>query len=256
MRKITLIVLFLTMAVSTAQSQVLLSLLFGDKLNSDKLEFGMSAGFNHSTIRGISEAQGQNNWELGFYFDIRLKEKSLWHIATGVYVKSNVGATNVPLDYTGNPTINDSIFNGFVSANGTVEKKFNTFYVPINFRYLSNIGLFIEGGPQVGLVFKTNDIYNAEVSGSTLNYKVTQRMVGNELYNWIDAGVNTGIGYKFKKGIGMKIGVWYYLGLTNIYKKEIGVDAYNQSLYVLATIPIGKKKAEEHRAEEAAKDQN
>ena len=249
---ISLIAVMLLGSTQLVQGQVILSILFGDKLNSEKLEFGMNAGFNLTTIRGISEAKGQNNWELGFYFDILLKEKSPWHIATGVYVKSNVGATNIPLDYQGNPVINDTVYNGFVTANGSVEKQFNTFYVPINLRYLSKWGIFIEGGAQVGLVFKTHDIYQAEVNDNPLKYEVTQRMYNNELYKWIDAGVNGGIGYKFKKGPGMKIGVWYYAGLTNIYKKDVGVKAYNSSLYILATIPIGKKKAEKHRAEEAA----
>lgn len=249
---VTMIVIILLGSFQLMQGQVILSLLFGDKLNSEKLEFGMSAGFNLTTIRGISEAKGQNNWELGFYFDILLKEKSPWYIGTGVYVKSNVGATNIPLDYPGNPVINDSVYNGFVTAKGSVEKKFNTFYVPINIRYLSKWGIFIEGGAQVGLVFKTHDLYQAEVSGYPLNYEVTKKISNNELYSWIDAGVNGGMGYKFKKGPGMKIGVWYYYGLTSIYKSDLGLDAYNSSLYILATIPIGKKKAEQHRAEAAA----
>lgn len=239
------------MSVSFLQSQVLLSLLFGDKLNSDKLEFGMSAGFNHSTLRGISEAKGLNNWELGFYFDIHLKKLSPWHINTGVYVKSNVGATNIPLNYEGNRIINDSIYTGFVNFGGSVEKIFNTFYVPINIRYLSKSGLFIEAGFQVGLVFKTKDHYQANVDGYNLEYQVVKRIVDNGLYKWFDGGVDGGLGYKFKKGIGMSVGVWYYLGLTNIYHNDLGIEAYNSSLYVLATIPIGKKKAEKQRAEKA-----
>jgi hypothetical protein len=72
------------------------------------------------------------------------------------------------------------------------------------------------------------------------------------LSKWFDGGINGGVGYQFQKGLGMKIGVWYYLGLTNIYKNDLGYKAYNQSLYVLATIPIGKNKAEKKRAEKAA----
>jgi hypothetical protein len=253
MRKIILMSLILLLSATTVNSQVLLSLLFGDKLNSGKVEFGMSGGFNLSYLRGLDESKGQNNWELGFYFDIHPKEVSPWYIATGVYIKSNVGGTKVPIDYPGNPAINDSVFNGFVSANGTVTKQFNTFYVPMNLRYLSKSGIFVEGGAQVGLVFKTFDIFTAEVDDNTLLYTEEKKINGNELYKWFDGGVNGGIGYKFKEGIGAKIGVWYYLGLTNIYQNDLGFKAYNSSLYVLATIPIGKKKAEKSRAEKAAK---
>ena len=72
------------------------------------------------------------------------------------------------------------------------------------------------------------------------------------MYNWIDAGLDAGLGYKFKKGLGMTVGVWYYYGLVNIYQSHMGLEAYNSSLYVLGTIPIGKGKAEKKRAEKAA----
>lgn len=252
MRKITLIFFFIFMSVSMLQSQVLISLLFGDNLNTGKIEFGLNGGFNLSTIRGIEGAQGQNNWELGFYFDILLKEKSRWYIATGVYIKSNVGATNIPLDYEGNRVINDSVYNFYVDFDGTVEKRFNTFYVPANVRYLSKSGIFAELGLQAGLVFKTKDIYHATIDGNDLEYTVSVGVIDNGLYKWFDGGVNAGLGYKFKKGLGMSILVRYYLGLTNIYHNDLGLEAYNSSLYVLATIPIGKKKAEAKKAAKAA----
>ena len=113
-----LLTIFIFLFSTQAHSQVLLSLIFGDKLNSGKMEFGLSGGFNRSYIRGISESKGLNNWELGFYFDIHPKQESPWHIATGVYVKSNVGGTNIPLSQgseNGNRTINDSIYTGFVN---------------------------------------------------------------------------------------------------------------------------------------------
>jgi len=251
-KRVLLVFLLLIGSAQMMSGQVLLSLIFGDKLNSGKVEFGMSGGFNFSYLRGINESKGQNNWELGFYFDILLKEKSPWHLSTGVYIKSNVGGTNVPLDYPGNRQINDSVYNGFVVAKGTVEKQFNTFYVPFNLRYLSKCGLFIEAGAQAGLVFKTHDVYNADVNGYTLEYDAVKGVRDNGLYKWFDGGIDGGIGYKSKGETGWKIGVWYYLGLTNIYKNDLGYKAYNSSLYVLATIPIGKKKAERMRAEKAA----
>jgi len=239
------------MSASVAQSQVLISLLFGDKLNTGKIEFGLSGGFNLSYLRNINESKGQNNWNLGFYFDILLKEKSPWYIGTGVFVKSNVGGRNVPLDYEGNRAINDSVYIDFVAANGKVEKQFNTFYVPLNVRYLSKWGIFVDAGAQAGLVFKTRDLYSADIDGYTLEYQVIEGAINNGLYKWFDGGVDVGIGYKTKKASGWKIGVWYYAGLTNIYKNDLGYKAYNSSLYVLATYPIGKKKAEKERAEKA-----
>lgn len=251
-QKFSIIILILLTSAQIAQGQILLSLIFGDKLNSGKVEFGMNGGLNFSYLRGIAESKAQNNWELGFYFDILLKEKSPWYLSTGVYIKSTVGGTNVPLNYPGNRAIDSTLYKDFVDFNGTVEKQFNTFYVPFNLRYLSKSGVFIEGGFQAGLVFKTHDIYTADINGYDLLYDAKKGVKDNGLYKWFDGGVDGGIGYKFRKGMGMKIGVWYYVGLTNIYKNDLGYKAYNSSLYVLATIPIGKKKAERHRAEKAA----
>lgn len=252
-KKISLIGLLLLASVQLTQGQVLLSLIFGDNLNTEKVEFGMTAGFNHSYIRGIAESKGMNNWELGFYFDVQLKENTGWFATTGVYVKSNVGGTNIPLDYPGNREIKDSIYNGFVAGHGTVEKRFNTFYVPLNLRYMTKCGIFMEAGAQIGLVFRTKDLYTAEVDGYDLNYEVTKKVKDNELYKWFDGGIDGGVGYQSKGDLGWKIGVWYYVGLTNIYKNDLGPKAYNSSLYVLATIPIGKRKAAKLRAEKAAK---
>lgn len=255
MKKVLLIGLILLMSATMVKSQVLISLIFGDKLNSGKIEFGLQGGMNFSNLRGISESKGQNNWMLGFYFDFLTKEKSPWYIISGVYVKSNVGARNIPLDYPGNRVINDSIYTGFANFHGTVEKQFNTFYVPVNLRYKWNSGIFIEGGAQVGLVFKTRDLYQAEVDDYNLEYQVIKGVKDNELYKWFDGGVNGGLGYKLKKH-DLKIGVWYYIGLTNIYKNDLGPKAYNSSLYVTATLPIGKKKAERERAEKEAQKSN
>jgi hypothetical protein len=243
-------------SVQLAQGQVLLSIIFGDNLNTPKLEFGLSGGFNYSYIRGIDGSKGVRDFELGFYFDYMVSQNPHWYLATGVFVKSNVGGTNIPMDYSGNRVIDSTVFNEFSNFGGTVSKKFNTFYVPINLRYLSESGIFVDAGAQIGLVFKTIDTYTVEVEDHDLNYEVKYGVKDNGLYKWFDGGIDGGIGYKSKGSMGWKIGVYYYVGLTNIYKNDLGPKAYNSSLYVLANIPIGKKKAEKKRAEKEAATQN
>lgn len=251
-QKITIISLIMFSSMQLVQGQVLLSLIFGDNLNTPKLEFGLNGGFNLSYIRGIEGSKGVSNFELGFYFDYWLKNNSPWYLATGVYVKSNVGGRNIPLDYPGNRVIDSTVYNDFVNFEGTVSKKFNTFYVPINLRYLSKSGIFVDAGVQIGLVFKTIDTYTTEIEGHDLIYDVKYGVKNNGLYKWFDGGIDGGIGYKSKGAMGWKIGVYYYVGLTNVYKNDLGPKAYNSSLYVLANIPIGKKKAEKKRAEKEA----
>ena len=57
-----------------ADSQVLLSLIFGDKLNSGKIEFGLDGGINLSNMSN-TEGNMAPDWNLGFFFYIDLSEK-------------------------------------------------------------------------------------------------------------------------------------------------------------------------------------
>lgn len=73
MKKV-LIAIFTFFCISSAHSQVLISLIFGDKLNSPFLEFGLEGGINLSDISNL-ESSGMNpGFNLGFYFDIKSRK--------------------------------------------------------------------------------------------------------------------------------------------------------------------------------------
>ncbi len=93
--KIRTLFLFLItlLVVQTASSQVLISLIFGDKLNSDAVEFGLEGGFTYSDIAGFDADKRLRSFNLGFYFDIELKDA--WRLYTGVLVKSKLGVRNL-----------------------------------------------------------------------------------------------------------------------------------------------------------------
>ena len=55
--KSLVLILFLVCGFQ-AQSQILLSLLFGDKLNSDGLEFGLEGGFNWASFIILDSIKG------------------------------------------------------------------------------------------------------------------------------------------------------------------------------------------------------
>lgn len=69
-----LLLLSTLFCMASAQSQVLISLLFGDKLNSPFLEFGLDGGLNFSTISNMETSGTEVGFNLGFYFDIRSKK--------------------------------------------------------------------------------------------------------------------------------------------------------------------------------------
>ena len=95
MKKYLLILSFLLIGISS-QSQVLITLLLGDKLNSDGIEFGLEGGINRAQITGMESKNFARKWNLGFYFDIRLKEQ--WFLYTGVLVKANMGLDKITDD--------------------------------------------------------------------------------------------------------------------------------------------------------------
>jgi hypothetical protein len=228
--RIILPVLLFFSISTTSKAQVLISLLFGDALNTDKIEFGLTGGLNRSYFNDIQESEGLNNFNLGFYFHIMLKESSF--LSTGVLVKSNVGATGMPTYPLG-----DADFDGLFEE-GTLTTKINTFYVPIMWHQRFNNRWFLEGGFQAGLRSKAYDYFDTSLLDGDLNFKKNV----SDSYTRLDAGAVGGVGYKFKKELkSMSAGVLYYYGFVDV-NKDPDVLSKNSSLNFYLRIPIGAGK--------------
>ena len=211
----------------TPKAQVLISILLGDKLNTPKIEFGMVGGMNRSFLNDLSGSSGLNHFNLGFYFHINMKSNS--YLSTGVTVKSNVGATGMPVYSIGNPDF-DTIY-----KDGTLTKKISCFYVPVMFHQRFNNRWFVEAGPQFGLRTKAVDIFETSTLDGDLSYTKDVK----DQYTRLDAGLIAGAGYKFKKEIkSMAVGINYYYGLVNVSKTP-DVTMKNSSIYFYLKLPIG-----------------
>jgi len=225
--------LIFLMLPALMNGQVLITILLGDALNTDKIEFGLVGGMNRSYINDISDSKGLNNFNLGFYFHILMKNNS--YFSTGVLVKSNVGATGMPTYPIGNESF-DTVY-----QNGTLTKKINCFYVPILFHQRFNNRWYIEAGPQLGLIHNPIDVF--EVSDYEGDLKYTRKV--KDEYKHIDAGLLGGIGYKFKKEIkSMAVGINYYYGLVDVSNNP-DMKIKNSSIYFYMKIPIGVGKPKE-----------
>ena len=232
LHEIIFFTLFLLLPV-IMNAQFLISLVFGEELNSPNIEFGLSGGMNRSYINSISNSEGMNNFDLGFYFHILLKKNS--YLSTGVHVKSNVGATGMPTYSMGDPEF-DSVY-----QYGTLTKKIPVFYVPILFHQRFNNRWYIEIGPQLGLIYKAKDIFEtSELDGDLTYTKVVQ-----DQYKHIDMGIVGGAGYKFKKETkSMAVGINYYYGLVNVSNNP-DLTIKNSAIYFYIKIPIGMGEPEE-----------
>ena len=225
--------------VSIARTQVLISILLGDKLNSGKIEFGLDGGANWSTIKNLDGAKSLTGFNLGFYFDFKLKNPS-WMLNTGVIVKSNMGADELPVYSLGNPDL-DNAFSG-----GKISRKINYFNVPIMMKYTFSNHIYLKAGTQLGLRYKAFDEFKNSINDEDdLKYKVDIK----DQFHAIDAGLAFGAGYRLMKGNGMNIGLQYYWGLIDIRVDDSSPDQFNRTLYLTVGIPIGKnpkkKKAEQ-----------
>ncbi|MEO8147128.1 MAG: porin family protein [Bacteroidia bacterium] len=233
---------FLSFIISSAHSQVLISLLLGDKLNSDKLEFGLDGGVNWLNISNTPKAKQLFDWNLGFYFDFKLKEKLFIH--TGVLVKSKMGTSGLDAYSVNNANV-DSVFLG-----GSVDRKINYFNVPGLVRYRFYNYFHVEGGIQLGLRYTAFDNFKKTInSEDDLTFKYDTK----DNYARLDAGGVAGLGYRFSKGKGMTLTVKYYYGFVDIDKVTSG-SQYNSALYINASIPIGKGKAEKKAKEKEAEE--
>ncbi|MBP6334705.1 MAG: PorT family protein [Bacteroidia bacterium] len=240
MRRVLLLIFFL-FTFSAAHSQILISLLLGDKLNSGKVEFGLDGGLNLSTQSGLKESSSLSSFNLGFYFDIKMKRSWLFH--TGVIVKSTVGADKLPVYTVGRADL-DSVFVG-----GSVKRKLSYFHVPLMIKYTFKNHFYAEAGPQLGLLYDAVDEFSNDVLG---NEAVYRNEIRDQFYR-LDAGFITGIGYRLMGGNGMNLGVRYYLGLVDVVIDDTGSSIANHSLYFTVGIPIGAAKAEKKEAKNEQK---
>ncbi|MDH4091210.1 MAG: PorT family protein [Cyclobacteriaceae bacterium] len=227
--KRTLIILCLLAWSSVGYSQILISLLLGDKLNSDKLEFGLDGGISFVDLRGISEAKANGTFNLGFYFDLNLKNPA-WMVHTGVIVKSTMGAKHLDVYPLNNPDL-DAAFSG-----GTIERRLSYFDVPILIKHRFKNKFTIEAGPMVGLLTKSFDVFTQKVKDKDdLTYKLNVK----DAYHPLDAGLMIGLGYRLMGGRGMNLGIRYYYGLVDIMIDDTAPNVYNRALYLAFGIPIG-----------------
>lgn len=248
MKKLAILTLMLCLGLHS-QSQVLITLLLGDKLNSDGLEFGLEAGLNVSSLSGLETNRPLTNLNLGFYFDIRMK--SNWYIYTGCLVKSNTGAQ----DLTDNDlnVLDVTKYEGEIDGiliEGVYNQEIRYFMVPVLLKYRFDNNVYVELGPQAGLMYKSYIEFNSDVEGREATIK---EFITDDL-NTIDFGASAGLGYKLPTEKGWTVGLRYYYGFTNVYKETIVPSSRNRGFFVKLNIPIGAGKAKAKRgAGEAAK---
>jgi len=239
MKKILLLVFTLFLSYSS-QSQVLIALLLGDKLNSGKIEFGLDGGLNFSTIANMDSNNWGEEYNLGFYFDFKMKNQ--WYLNTGVLVKSTLGLdklTDEDLEFLGATTYD---------TEGDYRQRISYFIVPALAKYKFDNNIYLELGPQFGLARKGFIQFDSDIDGNEARIRETN----TDMLNRFDMGIAAGTGYRLLKGLGWTIGARYYYGFIDVYKDRSGTK--NSTLFLKLNVPIGlsEEKKDEVKAMKAS----
>ena len=145
-----------------------------------------------------------------------------------------MGATNLDIYKLGDEDLDS------VMVNGHISRRIRYFNLPLHIKYRFAKQFYVQGGFQLGLMYKAEDLFYNSVKKKDdviFTHDITDHV------KRIDAGLSGGLGYKFK-GTGMNFGVTYYYGLTNI-SKEDNITSKNSTFYVYVCIPIGAGKKED-----------
>jgi hypothetical protein len=215
---------------NVSDGQIIIALLFGDKLNTGKMEFGLVASPSFTNITN-NDSKFSTRFNFGIYFNFNADKKFYFHVE-GI-AKGALGAGSI----TPYPTGNDSL-DSFLGT-GSVQRKIKVFSLPAFCRYRMSGHLSAELGFQPDLILKVEDIFTSKVAGSELKYTLEK----SDEYTKLDLAMAGGVFYKFlkdRRSVGM--GLRYVHGLTDIHKTVAGTQA-SYMWQIVVTIPVGGVKS-------------
>lgn len=228
MKQIVVAIAILMVSV-TVKSQVLISILFGDKLNSEKITFGLMLGNCWNSMSGYAKANAQSNFSLGLFLTVKLNKR--FFLQFDALAKYKTGAKGMHVYELGDPVL-DSMF-----YNGHVDRVINCLGLVTTIQYRFWKYCNLELGPQVLLRIKAKDTFNGNHEGGDLKF---EKDIAGETTRF-DVGVSGGVSWQFNKGAGVKIGMRYYGGLIDVFENDPGKNA-TRNIQLNLYIPIGREK--------------
>jgi hypothetical protein len=216
----------LVLLAPETRSQVLIAILFGDKLNTPNIEFGLNAGANLATLTNYPEAKYKGGLNLGLYFNFKLTDH--WYLHPELLFMNQMGSRGVDNRDLPNPEMQHETLVTWVDAN-----YFTLIFLP---RYKLTNHLYFEAGFHGSFLLTADDYFLIKPeSDSELEYKVHAR----DRMNRFDVGFNVGLGYKFGKGDGLNLSLRYSHGFINTQKDKSLPAEMNRGFHVHVGIPIG-----------------
>lgn len=168
----------------------------------ERIHFGLKAGSNYSDF---SNAGFKTEGLVGFHAGA----------IVGFEINDNFSIEEEFLYSTQGATLKGGLMDG-------KDIKLSYVTVPILVKYKTDFGLYLEAGPQVGI------LVDEDFEALGINSD-------NDFAEKIDGGVVAGIGYQFKNGLG--IGARYYLSFTDVTKvSTAGINTDFQNTMAQASL--------------------
>src|SRR6478672_1407250 len=113
------IILSMLCLTTIAKGQVLISILFGDKLNTDAIIFGLHTDYSWNKMTSITPQDAAGRLNLSLFFNVRIHDQWRAEIeAIAKYSRGGKGMTIYPLS-------DPALYDQFAAAEGSVERKIN-----------------------------------------------------------------------------------------------------------------------------------
>jgi hypothetical protein len=226
MKKLFFLFLLACLSFTTARSQVLIALVFGDKLNTPNIEFGLNAGANFSTLSDHPDAKYDYGLNFGLYFNFKLSDHFYLH------------PEFLFIDKMGTRGTDNRDLPAEIPDDETLETWRKLDYMTFIFlpRYKLTNQLYFEAGLQTSLLMTADDVYMIKPEeDSELYYK---DFIKNDITR-MDVAADVGLGFKFGDGKGVNLSLRYSHGFINTLKDDALPAEYNRAFRVHVGIPIG-----------------
>jgi hypothetical protein len=224
---IALTLLLSLVPAGEAHSQVLIGILFGDKVSSENFHLGLNVGINFANLSGIDDSKSKTGLNLGLLAEWRFADR--WYLQPELLPFFAVGANNLPPGTLGDPDL-DAMVN-----DKTRSRRGNYFVIPVVVKYGAlEDRLHIGAGGQVGFLTSAYDLYEG-VAGNEISIK--EDIEGNLAST--DAGVLFHLEYKMAQEYGTGINLRYYMGLTDTIHDNPGESVYNRVFSLFVSVPMG-----------------
>ncbi len=209
-----------------ADSQVLIGLLFGDKLNKGPIEFGLDLIINRSMTTIDNGSEPNSRLGFGLYMDYKFSNNLI--LSGSLFFASPKGEKNFN-DKDPLYNLTDSLW---VGSNTLRELNYFEFPVMIEYRAYDRIGLGVGG--YISYMTNAHDYYELSTDDGDITHR---RSIMSNL-NRLDYGVMAGLHYHFDGEPGSQIQLTYTRGLAELLKDGSKGNGYNEVWQLGIMIPI------------------